>query len=157
MPWEEDGKAAPLPIGKQDTSHVAEEVLREQVSGDEFKLPEPAEMVRLRGRLDEIRDECSELYSELYPMYKPSGPPPKQPRYKRQDELRERIAELEREESGIMQYLRQVYDAMQGLGPTPTYVPTGPFSGSASGEISENQQPQAVVPGKAPPPATMGK
>jgi len=110
MPWEYEGKdTANIPIGEQDTSHVAGEVLAEQQGEDIFKPPTPAEVVKLRKRLDDLRQECSELYADLYPMTKP-GLPMNRPKYQVEQEIRDKLRELEKEQSSIQGYLSLVYD-----------------------------------------------
>lgn len=125
-----------IPVGKQDTSHVAEEVLKEQQHGDEFNPPEPAEIQKLRDRLEEIRGEIGELYREMYPPMKVYDPS-KGPDYKRMADLKQRMTALEKEEGGIQSYLRQVYEAFDGAS-GQTGVPAGPFGGSAIKIVGED-------------------
>lgn len=104
-----------IPIGVQDTSHVAAEVLAEQTGDDIFNPPTPAEVVKIRTRLDVIQRECSRLFAELYPMAKrPGGGMSVQPEYERRADIQAQIDVLEEEERGLKGYLYLVYEGTDG-------------------------------------------
>lgn len=140
MPSEYDGKQGPLPTGKQDTSYVAREALKEQTGLDIFNLPESEQVVLIRGRLDEITGEVSDLYNKLCgPMPMPGSYPSKAPPYAEKEDIQEEIDRLEREKTGLRFYLREVYEAMEGMDKTDD-TPDGPFAGTALSVIGSDGQ-----------------
>ena len=126
-------KPGVVTVGKQDTEHVAAEALTPQTGDAIWKPYEPAEVDKIRSRLDEIRGEIGQLYADLYPPHDDSHVY-KQPEYKRQAEIRPRIDDLETEERGLQAYLREVYPAMHdGL------MAGAPFGGTASKIVGEDK------------------
>lgn len=106
---------ANIPIGEQDTSHVAGEVTAEQQGEDIFNTPWPAEIVKLTDRLDVIRDELGKLQAKMYPMSKTGmyDPSIQKPKYREAEELQDQMDELTKEENGIQGYLAMVYEGFE--------------------------------------------
>ncbi len=121
------------PVERQDVSHVAGESTAPQAGEDIFKPYESPEVDRLRAEIDASRQECSELWAEMYPYTKP-GEISKTPKYKRQAEIKARLEELERKQGELQATLREVLDSL------PEGKPVGvPFQGSAAKVISPDQ------------------
>lgn len=115
MPWEYDGRSAGIiPTGKQDTSHVAAEVLKEQKGDDIFNPAPPAEMEAKIKRLNEIRSELAKLWTDLYPKQDSNYAwnPFDGPDYEKERVIRDKMCVLEEEERSIQAYLREVYEGM---------------------------------------------
>lgn len=114
MSWPHKESAGIVPVGKQDTSHVAAEVLKEQKGDDIFKPAPPAEVEAKIKRLNVIRSELSKLWASLYPKQDSNYAwnPFDGPDYEREEAIRDKMKVLEEEEAGIRAYLCEVYEGM---------------------------------------------
>ena len=119
----------------QSTDAAAEEALKEQKHGDEFKQQPSPDINALVARLNELELEKSRICVKLYgPMdwYEQHGEPYKGPPYLQREVLNYQLAGLDQECWAIKSQLRELIAAFVE-DPTDDYggLNEGPYTGNA--------------------------
>ena len=123
----------------QDTSGAAKQALQEQPPGSEFDQQEHPDIEKLVERLNEIREECSNLNVQLYGppnWYMTHNKPYEGPAYLLRERIRRHLDPLYAEEESIQTTLREIIDA---YGVVPVDETGGPFSGTAAKVVSPDK------------------